>query len=61
MLSAEDGREARHVDRTLASAQKIIAGVQYRWLVSRSDESLRARPMGAFSRAKATAIGPFGF
>jgi general stress protein 26 len=46
MLSAENGEEVRHVERILAGAQKIIAGVQYCWLVSRSDESLRARPMG---------------
>ena len=46
MLSAEDGKETGHVERMLAGAQKIVAGVQYCWLISRSNESLRARPMG---------------
>ncbi len=46
ILSAEDGKEARDVDRMLAGAQKIVASVQYCWLVSRGDENVRARPMG---------------
>jgi general stress protein 26 len=46
MSSAEDGIEASNVERILAGAQKIVADVQYCWLVSRSDDSLRARPMG---------------
>ena len=46
MLSAEDGKEAGDVERMLAGAQNIVASVQYCWLVSRSDESVRARPMG---------------
>jgi len=45
-LSAGDGKEVRDVDRMLAGARKIVADVQYCWLVSRSDESVRARPMG---------------
>jgi general stress protein 26 len=46
ILSAEDANEAGNVDRMLAGAQKIVASVQYCWLVSRTDESVRARPMG---------------
>ena len=46
MLNAEDGKEAGDVERMLAGAQNIVASVQYCWLVSRSDESVRARPMG---------------
>lgn len=46
MFSAEDGKETGHVDRILAGAQKIVSEVQYCWLVSRSHESIRARPMG---------------
>jgi general stress protein 26 len=46
MLSAEDGKEAGDVERMLAGARNIVASVQYCWLVSRSDESVRARPMG---------------
>jgi general stress protein 26 len=46
MLSAEDGTEARDVARMLAGVQKLIATVQYCWLVSQSEGSLRARPMG---------------
>ena len=46
ILSAEDAKEARNVEQMLAGAQKIVARVQYCWLVSRSDESVRARPMG---------------
>jgi general stress protein 26 len=45
MLSAEDGTEARDVARILAGAQKLVASVQYCWLVS-GGESPRARPMG---------------
>jgi general stress protein 26 len=46
MLSAEDGKVPRDIDRMLAGAQKLVASVQCCWLVSRSDESVRARPMG---------------
>jgi general stress protein 26 len=46
MLSAEDGKEAGDVERMLAGARNIVASVQYCWLVSPSDESVRARPMG---------------
>jgi len=45
-LSAEDAKEATNVERMLAGAQKIVASVRYCWLVSRNDESVRARPMG---------------
>jgi general stress protein 26 len=46
MLSAEDGKEAGDVERMLAGALNIVASVHYCWLVSWSDESVRARPMG---------------
>jgi general stress protein 26 len=46
ILSARDEKEAGNVKRMLAGARKIVTGVQYCWLVSRRDESVRARPMG---------------
>jgi general stress protein 26 len=46
MSSAENGKEARDVDRMLAGAQKLIARVQNCWLVSQAAECPRARPMG---------------
>jgi general stress protein 26 len=46
MLNAEDGKEARDIGRILAGAKEIVASVQYCWLISRADGSVRARPMG---------------
>ncbi len=46
MLNAEHGKEAGDVERMLAGARNVVASVEYCWLVSRSDESVSARPMG---------------
>lgn len=46
MLSVEDRKAPEDIDRMLAGARSVIAGVQSCWLVSRSDESVYARPMG---------------
>lgn len=46
MVSAEDGKEARDIGRFLAGAREIVASVQYCWLISRADGSVRTRPMG---------------
>ncbi|QPF89923.1 pyridoxamine 5'-phosphate oxidase family protein [Bradyrhizobium commune] len=45
MLSIEDGQEPEHVERMLAGAKKVAAGVQYCWLLSSSDEGVCGRPM----------------
>lgn len=46
MLNAEHGKEAGDVERILAGARNIVASVRYCWLISRSGESVCARPMG---------------
>lgn len=46
MLNASDGKAPMDIDRMLAGAQKIVASVQYCWLVTRSDGGIHARPMG---------------
>jgi general stress protein 26 len=46
MSNADDGTEARDVARMLAGAQKLVAGVQYCWLVTGGGESPWGRPMG---------------
>ena len=46
MSYAEHGKEAGDVDRMLAGARNVVACVRYCWLVSRSGDSVCARPMG---------------
>jgi general stress protein 26 len=55
MLNAEHGKETRDVDRMLAGAQKLVARVQYCWLVSQAGESHRARPMGRILSSESSA------
>lgn len=46
MVNVADGQAPRPIERMLAGVQKVVASVQYCWLVTRNDGDIRARPMG---------------